>query len=74
MNTITRTHYNCSSLTINRLHAASRRPCRIVTNRDIRVCVTGRARAEKLRTKTVGKHFIGYSGSVCLMIKLTVGM
>lgn len=70
VNTIIRTHYNCSSLKINHLHAGL---TQTVTYRDVRVFVSRVGRAEKRGQKRLVNTSLDILGP-CLMIKLTAAM
>ena len=70
VNTIARTHYNCSSLKINHLHAGL---TQTMTYRNIRVFVSQTGR-RKTRTKTVGVNNSLDIPGPCLAIKLTAAM
>ena len=70
VNTIIRTHYNCSSLKINHLHAEL---TQTVTYRDDRVFVSWGGRAEKREQKRLVNTSLDIPGP-CLVIKLTAVM
>ena len=61
LNTIARTHYNCSSLKINHLHAGL---TQTMTYRNIRVFVSHTGSEKNENKNGWSKQFIGYSGPV----------